>query len=407
MSSDEESQDEDNALIFSSSPLRRTRTNAASARRQFQDPFEPLPLLPVNSGCDQVQSDGDLSRIPDQEERDFQPHMLAGRFQHELAHAPTYRHGHGSNRETFENKNTMAMAQYQSQTGNLPERQQDHDFEEYRSSGDMIKETQQQRFVMPEHGLHVHEHRHHNDGSLVYFPNSNSKKVDVTSTEYQARNVAAYSSSYSDDIHSKKSQKFSAHKESYSIDHSKEARQVHFTNERRRHEDEISTPQNFHREYGAQFSPLPYARGMQGANSDEKETSYQDARQIEMPTACNQQVSSPRKRMRRDEYFRQLESNDSNIGEEKIDRKKLKPHSSEETEGLKLVYPDDKTFSTKFSFATLCEITRCKFGPADMKGKRRGLSVGFPGLACQHCKGDSLNNGRFFPSEYQHLMIYF
>ena len=226
MSSDEGSQYEDNALLFSSSPLRprrlrRTRTNSASARRQFQDPFEPLPLLPESSGRDQAQNDGKLPTNPRREEPEFQHEMILERFWHGLGSAPTYRNRHASPRDTFENENTMTMAPYQAQSRNLPEQQQ---IQEFGASRELGRETQQQGFVGHEHGLDIQEHRRDNDVALDYFSKSDSAQLDVSSTEYPGRNATTYSSGYSDDIHSKKPQKFSAHKESYTMEHSKKVR---------------------------------------------------------------------------------------------------------------------------------------------------------------------------------------
>uniref|UniRef100_A0A7S3V679 Uncharacterized protein n=1 Tax=Chaetoceros debilis TaxID=122233 RepID=A0A7S3V679_9STRA len=114
-----------------------------------------------------------------------------------------------------------------------------------------------------------------------------------------------------------------------------------------------------------------------------------------------------RERVTRDGYFSQVESSDhispiaksSNVTnlkhEEALPLQEIGSSSSTEPawDTSKLVQPEDMAFSTNFSFATLNESTRCELGPADVKGKRRGLPVGFPGITCQHCKGS-----KFFPS---------
>lgn len=58
----------------------------------------------------------------------------------------------------------------------------------------------------------------------------------------------------------------------------------------------------------------------------------------------------------------------------------------------------DAQLATKFSFAVLAQFCPCAFRAADMQGKRRGLSHGFPGLQCRHCFGMEKKGGRFFPS---------
>ena len=62
-----------------------------------------------------------------------------------------------------------------------------------------------------------------------------------------------------------------------------------------------------------------------------------------------------------------------------------------------LVHPEDKHLSTRYSFALLSQMRSCKFTEADRLGKRKGLPIGFSGLACSHCYG-GYGSGRFFPS---------
>lgn len=59
----------------------------------------------------------------------------------------------------------------------------------------------------------------------------------------------------------------------------------------------------------------------------------------------------------------------------------------------------DKSLATKFSYAVLYEVESCSFENRDRTGKRRGLELGFRGLACRHCKGFTKKiGGRLFPS---------
>lgn len=67
-----------------------------------------------------------------------------------------------------------------------------------------------------------------------------------------------------------------------------------------------------------------------------------------------------------------------------------------------LVTPEDKPFSTLFSYHLLGQMQPCVFTEADRLGKRKGLPPGFPGLACRHCFG-GYGSGRFFPSSIKTL----
>jgi len=62
-----------------------------------------------------------------------------------------------------------------------------------------------------------------------------------------------------------------------------------------------------------------------------------------------------------------------------------------------LVLPSDKRSTTAFTFHLLSQMQPCVFSEADRLGRRRGLKVGFTGLACRHCFGIH-GSGRFFPS---------
>jgi len=67
-----------------------------------------------------------------------------------------------------------------------------------------------------------------------------------------------------------------------------------------------------------------------------------------------------------------------------------------------LVTPEDKPYSTNFSYHLLSQMQPCVFTEADRLGKRKGLPPGFPGLACRHCFG-GYGSGRFFPSSIKTL----
>eukprot|EP00523_Entomoneis_sp_CCMP467_P001502 CAMPEP_0168746786 /NCGR_PEP_ID=MMETSP0724-20121128/15328_1 /TAXON_ID=265536 /ORGANISM="Amphiprora sp., Strain CCMP467" /LENGTH=1129 /DNA_ID=CAMNT_0008794571 /DNA_START=272 /DNA_END=3661 /DNA_ORIENTATION=+ len=67
-----------------------------------------------------------------------------------------------------------------------------------------------------------------------------------------------------------------------------------------------------------------------------------------------------------------------------------------------LTAPEDKAYSTAFSYFLLSQMKPCVFTEADRLGKRKGLPPGFPGLACRHCFG-GYGSGRFFPSSIKTL----
>ena len=72
------------------------------------------------------------------------------------------------------------------------------------------------------------------------------------------------------------------------------------------------------------------------------------------------------------------------------------------TETAPLTTPEDKSYSTAFSYHLLSQMQPCVFTEADRLGKRKGLPPGFPGLACRHCFG-GYGSGRFFPSSIKTL----
>ena len=62
-----------------------------------------------------------------------------------------------------------------------------------------------------------------------------------------------------------------------------------------------------------------------------------------------------------------------------------------------LVLPSEKHDTTTFTFHVMSQLRPCVFTEADRLGRRRGLKVGFPGLACRHCHREHVRSGRFFP----------
>jgi len=62
-----------------------------------------------------------------------------------------------------------------------------------------------------------------------------------------------------------------------------------------------------------------------------------------------------------------------------------------------IVLPTDKRYTTSFTFQVMSQLQPCTFSEADRLGRRRGLEVGYAGLACRHCVG-GYGSGRFFPS---------
>lgn len=67
-----------------------------------------------------------------------------------------------------------------------------------------------------------------------------------------------------------------------------------------------------------------------------------------------------------------------------------------------LVYPEDQGKTTRFTFCLLSQILLCRFTEADRLGKRKGLPIGFAGIACRHCY-PQFGNGRYFPSSLKTL----
>jgi hypothetical protein len=73
------------------------------------------------------------------------------------------------------------------------------------------------------------------------------------------------------------------------------------------------------------------------------------------------------------------------------------PKSDGEISQAPIVLPNDKRYTTAFTFHLMSQLQPCTFTEADRLGRRRGLDVGYAGLACRHCVGE-YGSGRFFPS---------
>jgi len=73
------------------------------------------------------------------------------------------------------------------------------------------------------------------------------------------------------------------------------------------------------------------------------------------------------------------------------------PKAEGETSQAPIVLPSDKRYTTAFTFHLMSQLQPCTFTEADRLGRRRGLEVGYAGLACRHCVGE-YGSGRFFPS---------
>lgn len=73
------------------------------------------------------------------------------------------------------------------------------------------------------------------------------------------------------------------------------------------------------------------------------------------------------------------------------------PKGTHETSQAPIVLPTEKRFTTAFTFHLMSQVQPCTFTEADRLGRRRGLAVGYAGLACCHCVGE-YGSGRFFPS---------
>ncbi|GFH48484.1 hypothetical protein CTEN210_04960 [Chaetoceros tenuissimus] len=58
----------------------------------------------------------------------------------------------------------------------------------------------------------------------------------------------------------------------------------------------------------------------------------------------------------------------------------------------------NNALGTKFSRAVCRQFMKVDFKEKDRQGKRKDLTIGFPGFACYYCNGSNKNGGRFFPS---------
>lgn len=73
------------------------------------------------------------------------------------------------------------------------------------------------------------------------------------------------------------------------------------------------------------------------------------------------------------------------------------PRGHEDDSQAPIVLPSDKRYTTSFTYFAMSQLQPCAFTEADRLGRRRGLEVGYAGLACRHCAG-GYGSGRFFPS---------
>ena len=60
--------------------------------------------------------------------------------------------------------------------------------------------------------------------------------------------------------------------------------------------------------------------------------------------------------------------------------------------------PTDMHLVTQFTYAILSELEVAYFTWRDRRGNRRKLTMGYPGMACRYCKGETGRTGRYFPS---------
>ncbi|KAL7578842.1 hypothetical protein ACA910_016062 [Epithemia clementina (nom. ined.)] len=97
------------------------------------------------------------------------------------------------------------------------------------------------------------------------------------------------------------------------------------------------------------------------------------------------------------------DDDDDHEGEDGRDRaQQLDRSDTNEDEPSLLTAPEDKAYSTAFSYHLLSQMKPCVFTEADRLGKRKGLPPGFRGLACRFCFG-GYGSGRFFPSSIKTL----
>lgn len=60
--------------------------------------------------------------------------------------------------------------------------------------------------------------------------------------------------------------------------------------------------------------------------------------------------------------------------------------------------PTDMHLVTQFTYAVLSELEVAYFTWRDRRGNRRKLTMGYPGMACRYCHGETGRTGRYFPS---------
>lgn len=85
--------------------------------------------------------------------------------------------------------------------------------------------------------------------------------------------------------------------------------------------------------------------------------------------------------------------------------------SQQQQQPLLIVISSDKKYATKYSYRVMKEVTLVHFDESDRRGKRQKIPLGFPGLACRHCRGvrtlpSAIHNDLILPS-YQRTGRYF
>ncbi len=432
MSEDEENHEKDDNLSINRSPLRRTRPTE-QATGQFQDPFEPLPLLPLSdgSGVAQRQRHSSIETHRQHEVSSSQPHSR--HYPGDEDHSALLRAQHmGGQSYEFARfvvggRNTsserqISMPQYPTHVEDS-RRQVNHqlggnylypwDYRDFTTNRGLDQHVSPQQGFMTE-GIHSHHAReHHGVGPYGFFPMHQGRNISqLPQHRYESleeahdrrdmisakRSYEEYNSALPDETHSKEVAEnplmtgHSPHRE-----HIQDDRRLFRTGVR---VDEIVSntdgregfESDFQQEAGSEVSPLLYSHAIAHTahSSDDSDALKSSVAMPSRQTEHKETSDASQRRMTRDEYFASLDSIDTVRNISDPQNKKLKSADSQESEeedsresdgDTTLVHPEDKMFSTSFSFAVLSEIQSCRFEPSDMKGKRRGLTVGFPGLS--------------------------
>ncbi len=448
MSDDEENKEKDDNLSISRSPLRRTR-QIELGTGPFQDPFEPLPLLPPSDGGVAAQRQRLSSIEAHRQHEMLSSQERSGRFLGDDDHnaflraqqmgGQTYEFARLADRNTSSERQFF-MAQHNALMDNS-RRQMNHqvggnylyarDYRDFTSNRGVDQHVTLQQGFMTEQGIHgLNAREHHSAGPFGYYPMNQGRNISQSSQHHYdsleeghgrrdiisaKRSYEEYNNSIPDETNSKEVAEnplmggHSSHEQLGQDNQSLFRPALHVDDTVGNTDGREDFESDFHHEGGSEVSPLLYSHAIAHTtqSSDESENLKTSVARLSRQMENKDISDQSHRRMTRDEYFASLDSHDTVRNTVDPQNKKLKASDSQESEGgdsrglegdTRLVHPEDKMFSTSFSFGVLSEIQSCRFEPSDMKGKRRGLTVGFPGLSCRHCKGDSLNNGRFFPS---------